>query len=322
MNQRQRDRLAEDWQSRIRFDVPMTAYSTLRAGGRAAALIEVHTLDELRDLLVQLHTERIKFLIIGRGSNILIADNGYPGVVIRLKGKFCNIVDVSGQEGRGDDLETVSVRSGSGVSLAGLLSWCGRHELSGLEFMAGIPGSVGGAVRMNAGAWGDEIGGRLKEIRAVDCQGAVREIPVADLRLSYRQLALANGMINSMAIISATFSLRPDREETIRTRCREHIARRKGKQPAGVASAGSFFKNPPGDSAGRLIEAAGLKGVCCGQAMVSPVHANFIVNTGRATATEIITLMEQVQQVVFRHFTVRLEPEVRIFQETVSETFP
>ncbi len=315
MTPQQRDRLAATWPSQMRFDVSMAAYSTLRAGGSAAALIEVHTLTELRSLLGQLYAEQIKFLIVGRGSNILVADQGYSGIVIRLKGDF----DTVGiQENSGSVRQAVTVRAGAGISLARLISWCARQGLAGLEFMAGIPGSVGGAVRMNAGAWGGEIGGRLEAIEVVDWQGDVRQIPVEQLQLAYRKLAFEDGEIG--IITSAVFRLRPDREEKIRSRCRDYQARRQGRQPAGVASAGSFFKNPQGDSAGRLIEAAGLKGACCGRAMVSPVHANFIVNTGRATATEILALMEKVQQIVFQRFAVQLEPEVRIFRD-VSGNF-
>jgi UDP-N-acetylmuramate dehydrogenase len=165
---------------------------------------------------------------------------------------------------------------------------------------------------MNAGAWGREIGELLRAVEVIDPQGNLREIPAAELRLSYRRLNLAAGETDRVIFLSATFSLVRDAEKTIRARRNEYLAHRKGKQPAGVASAGSFFKNPPGDAAGRLIEAAGCKGTCCGQAMVSPVHANFIVNAGQATATDILTLMEQVQEEVFRQFAVRLMPEVDI----------
>ena len=308
MTRNQQNRLARTWPDRMRFDVPMAEHSTLRAGGRAAALLTVQTLEELRRLLAQLDTEKIPFLIIGCGSNILVADSGYPGVIIRLKGEFNTIAM---QE---RNPEAVIVKTGAGCPLGKLVSWCSSNGLSGLEFMSGIPGSAGGAVQMNAGAWGKEIGPQLLELETVTQQGKVQRFAKEELRLSYRNLAFAHHETERLIITSATFSLLPDREEEIRARCRGYLEQRRGKQPAGVASAGSFFKNPPGDSAGRLIEAAGLKGRCCGQAMVSPVHANFIVNTGQATATEIILLMEQIQEAVLQQFSIRLEPEVRIFR--------
>jgi UDP-N-acetylmuramate dehydrogenase len=309
MNQKQRDRLSENWPTEMRFDVPMASYSTLRAGGQAEALIDVHTLAELRELLVQLHEEQLVFRIIGRGSNILVSDSGYPGVVIRLKGEFSSIHLLDSNNA------SVVVRAGAGCPVAGLVSWCGKQGLSGLEFMAGIPGSVGGALRMNAGAWGGEIGERLQAVDFVDRHGQLRHIPVSALRLSYRAMEFAaeeTGKMDSMVVSSATFRMLLGEREAVRSRCTQYLKRRRGKQPAGVASAGSFFKNPEGDSAGRLIEAAGLKGACCGQAVVSSVHANFIVNTGKATATDIVRLMEQVQREVFQQFSVRLEPEVQI----------
>ncbi|MCW5205844.1 UDP-N-acetylmuramate dehydrogenase [Desulfobulbus sp. F5] len=312
MNERQRGRLAAAGLAELRFDAPMAEYCTLRAGGKTAALIEVANLEELRRVLALLAEEEIKFLIVGRGSNLLVVDSGYSGAIIRLKGEFNTIALQERNE-----IATI-IKVGAGCALGKLVSWCSGQGLAGLEFLVGIPGSVGGAVRMNAGAWGCEVGERLLAIERVDNQGNIRHISSAELRLSYRNLALADGEISSAVITAAWFGLSPDREEDIRSRCAAYVERRKGKQPAGVASAGSFFKNPPGDFAGRLIEAAGLKGASCGAAMISPVHANFLVNTGGASATDILTLMKQVQAAVFAQFAVKLEPEVRIIQENDS----
>jgi len=310
MDQRQRDNLSSWWQGKVQWDVDMADYSTLRAGGAAAALIDVQDLDELRDLLGRLQVLDVRFRVIGRGSNILVSEQGYSGVIIRLQGR---LNEVTLQAGEKEPESRVVVRAGAGCLMAAFVSWCTRHGLSGLEFMTGIPGSLGGAVRMNAGAWGHEIGEGLREIELVDYSGRLHRVPVSELTLSYRKVALKEGELDRMVITSAVFTLRPGRKEQIRERCNEFIERRRGKQPAGVASAGSFFKNPQGDSAGRLIEAAGLKGTRCGQAMVSPVHANFIVNTGNATAADIVGLMQHIQEIVFQQFGVRLEPEVQIF---------
>ena len=165
---------------------------------------------------------------------------------------------------------------------------------------------------MNAGALGGEIGDRLHSVECVDACGSVIQVPRSELQLFYRKAKVKGRDIDTLIVASARFRLMPGVQEEIRSRCAGYLDQRKGKQPTGVASAGSFFKNPAGDAAGRLIEAAGLKGRCCGEAMVSPVHANFIVNTGKSTATDILTLMEQVQETVFQEFAVRLEPEVEI----------
>ncbi len=315
MKEQQRKRLADSGLA-TKFDVDMAAYCTLRAGGRAAALIEVTNPEELGRLLVLLAEEKIKFFVIGRGSNLLVADSGWSGAVIRLKGDF-NTIEVQAR-----DSEAAIVKAGTGCSLSKLVSWCSKQGLAGLEFLVGIPGSVGGAVRMNAGAWGQEIGTHLLELELIDKQGNIQQIPATELHLSYRSLGLVEGNLAEMIITSALFRLRPEQEETVRARCSDHLKKRKGKQPAGVASAGSFFKNPPNHFAGRLIEAAGLKGLRCGGAMVSPVHANFIVNSGGASATDIVTLMEQVQTEVATRFGICLEPEVQIIQEDCATAWP
>lgn len=288
----------------------MADYSTLRAGGKAAALVDVLDQEELTSLLAKISAEQIPCRVIGMGSNILVAEQGFSGVILRLKGAMNSITLQS------DDLpeEGAVIRVGAGCSMAVCVSWCTRQGLSGLEFMTGIPGSVGGAVWMNAGAWGREIGQCLHMVEFVDFTGQLHQVPVSELSLSYRNLAWPGGDLNKVVIVAARCVVHRGSEPEIRKQCRSYLEQRRGKQPAGVASAGSFFKNPQGDSAGRLIEAAGLKGVRCGQAMVSPMHANFIVNAGRATAEEIIALMEQVQETVLQKFGVRLEPEVQILQ--------
>ncbi|MCI5124101.1 MAG: UDP-N-acetylmuramate dehydrogenase, partial [Candidatus Electrothrix sp. AR5] len=281
-------------------------------GGRAAGLIDIHNLAELRGLLVCLHEQQLVFRVIGRGSNILVTDKGFLGVIIRLKGELEQVGPVDTEKIEQAEGGERLVKVGSGCSLGRFLSWCTQQGMSGLEFMTGIPGSVGGAVRMNAGALGGEIGDRLHSIECVDACGRVIQVLRSELRFSYRRAKLAGRDIDALIVASANFRLIRDKQGEIRSRCAGYLAQRKGKQPTGVASAGSFFKNPAGDAAGRLIEAAGLKGRCCGEAMVSPVHANFIVNTGKSTATDILTLMKQVQETVFQEFAVRLEPEVEI----------
>ncbi len=315
MNKQQRANLAvltKNWSSTIEFDVSMASYSTLRAGGRAAGLIDIYRLAELQEFLSLLHEQELFFRLVGRGSNILVTDEGFPGVVIRLKGELehIHLVEKTGCLERENEEQYVTV--GAGCSLARFLSWCTQQGLSGLEFMTGIPGSVGGAVWMNAGALGGEISDCLYSITLLDPSGTMMEVPKSKFCFSYRKTELVEKEMKGLVVASACFSLKVGVKKEVRSRCAGFLAQRKGKQPIGVASAGSFFKNPMGDAAGRLIEAAGLKGCSYGEAMVSPVHANFIVNTGKGTATDILTLMEQVQETVFQKFAVRLEPEVEI----------
>ena len=310
MNQKQRDELASGWGDSVQWDVDMADYSTLRAGGMAEALVDVQDLDQLCNLLCRLDDLQVNCRVIGRGSNVLVSEQGYSGVIIRLQGEFNSVTRLDEENKSGN---SVIIKAGAGCSMSRLVSWCTRYGLTGPAFMVGIPGSVGGAVWMNAGAWGHEIGERLQAVELVDYSGHLVVVPVSELKLSYRKLDLKEGDLANRIISCATFVLHLGQEEQIRLRCEQYLGRRRGKQPTGVASAGSFFKNPPGDSAGRLIEAAGLKGTSCGQAMVSKVHANFIVNTGRATAADIVALMQRVQDVVFQQFGVRLEPEVQIF---------
>jgi UDP-N-acetylmuramate dehydrogenase len=192
--------------------------------------------------------------------------------------------------------------------MARLLQWCVVQELAGLEFLAGIPGSVGGALAMNAGAWGKEIAECVSGIELLDATGTLCRVDRAALGFSYRHLALEPGTV----IVAGLFTLPRGNGLAIEEQMAAYVAARKVKQPKGVANAGSFFKNPPGDAAGRLIEQAGLKGTTLGGAMVSPVHANFLVNTGTATAYDLYALMRLVQVRVEALFGVRLEPEVHL----------
>jgi UDP-N-acetylmuramate dehydrogenase len=311
MNRQQKSRLEAVWQEKIRWDVDMAAHCTLRAGGRAAGMIDIATEEELSRLLAQLGQERLGFMVIGRGSNVLVSDRGYEGIIIRLTGDFETVHLVG--SGSGEEEERL-VRVGAGCMLAGLLSWCGRNNLGGLAFLAGIPGTVGGALFMNAGAWGHAMGEMLAELSCMDSAGRMHGFGPNELVMEYRSMQLKRGSLESMIITSALLRMPGCDGEEFVLECRKIIEKRRGRQPGGVASAGSFFKNPPGDAAGRLIEAAGLKGERCGGALVSPVHANFIVNTGGATASDILALVQRVRERVQRKFGVLLEPEVKIIR--------
>jgi UDP-N-acetylmuramate dehydrogenase len=261
-------------------------------------------------LLPWLQEKEVAWRVIGHGSNILVRDDGFHGVIIRLQEQFAS-VDLLGETIEKHPAQ-VQVRVGCGCSLARLIAWCTSHSLSGTEFMVGIPGTVGGAIAMNGGAFGREIGELLQRLTVMDQDGNLHELASDDLEPTYRHMHLVDTRLEEGIFLSACLHLRRGVQREITECIREHLVQRKRKQPGGVASAGSFFKNPPGDSAGRLIDATGLKGISRGAAMVSPRHANFLVNTGRASATDILQLMEEVQLRVFDHTGIRLEPEVQV----------
>lgn len=304
-----RQALSHFWTGTLSWDVSMADYCTMKAGGRVEALAVATSGPELSRLIQWLEGNRIRWRVIGRGSNLLVTSRGYDGVLIILGGDFCS-VGYEGETVAGTELRRV--RAGAGCPAAKLVGWSVLQQLSGLEFMAGIPGSVGGAVFMNAGAWGSEIADVVDRVVFADRQGRVHDVGRDEIEFSYRRMRPRSQALSEAVVVGAVFSLRPDNQRKIIERCREHVAGRRRKQPTCVASAGSFFRNPPGDSAGRLIEAAGLKGLQKGQAMVSTKHANFIVNTGRASAADIVELMVEVQERVYRFSGVRLEPEVHL----------
>ena len=310
MNQQQRTELAALCRS-IRWDADMASYSTFRTGGVVEAMVEVVEMGELSALLRWLQQEQAPWHVIGGGSNILVTGRYHEGVFIRLRGSIQDILLESTDADAAD--EDVRVRVHAGCSLAAFLGWCVRNDLGGLEFMAGIPGSIGGAIRMNAGALGHAISEFLESVHCMTSQGEPLAVAKDEAVFAYRSTRLPGEPAGKMLITSGVFRLQRADGQQVAVCCREIIEQRKQKQPRGLGSAGSFFKNPEGDFAGRLIERAGLKGLSHGKAMVSPKHANFIVNTGGAAPEDIIALMEEVRRKVLQHSGVLLEPEVRIY---------
>ncbi len=278
----------------------MDQYGTFRVGGRAEAICFPSELALLRQVVSYLSNSDIPYLVVGRGSNLLVRDGGIEGVVIILKGELTNILKDSG------DGETL--RAGGGATIGNLLSYCAGNGLSGLEFLAGIPGTMGGAVFMNAGAFGKELGEMVEEIAVVTRQGETEVMDRSQLVFSYRQLSMAGGTV----IYSVKLRLHRDTEAEIRDRILDHLKRRRESQPLDLPSAGSVFRNPPGDYAGRLIERAGLKGTRIGGAMISRKHANFIVNSGGARAEDILSLMDLARNRVRDMTGIELKPEIRI----------
>jgi len=301
------DDLAGFWKGEILWDSPMSRFSSLKVGGPAEAILFAENSAELKKLIGWLHENDVCWRVIGRGSNILVSDNGLPGVVIFLDGEFARFETLDSSAPAGDR-NAVKIRAGGGCRLPKLVHHCITNGLGGLEFAIGIPGSVGGAVVMNAGGWGQEIGGLIDNATVMDNNGAITTVKQEDLGLTYRQWGMAPGTI----LLSATLLLTRGDQPAIEAESLRYQQLRKQKQPLGIASAGSFFKNPAGQPAGRLIEEAGLKGFKIGDAMISEQHANFIVNTGKASASDVISLMQEIQAKVFERFGIRLEPEVHI----------
>jgi UDP-N-acetylmuramate dehydrogenase len=282
---------------RVRTDEPLARYTSFRIGGPADVLVSPDTAEELGAVLRLAAEHGAPATMLGGGSNMLVGDGGIRGVVVRLGAGFRHVA-----------WDAPCVGAGAGVQLGRLARDAAQRGLGGLEYAEGIPGTVGGALFMNAGAYGGEIADAVDEIETVDASGRVRRIGRDELAFTYRRTALPVGVV----VTAVRFRLRAEAVERVRARMEEARARRTASQPHGSANAGSIFKNPPGDHAGRLVEAAGLKGVRVGGARVSDAHANFIVNDGEARAADVQALMQQAQRVVWERSGVWLEPEVRL----------
>ena len=275
----------------------MGEYTSFRCGGKADLLLIPDTPEELREALKE---ENV--LLLGNGSDTLFKDGGYHGTVIKPGEGFAEIT-VDGD----------TIKAGSAALLSQVAKVAAAASLSGLEPLSGIPGSIGGAVFMNAGAYGGEMKDVLVSVTALSVStGELIDLAADELDLSYRHSIFTE---TGDVIISATMKLTPDDKDSIDARMKNYTDRRNDKQPLQYPSAGSFFKRPEGYFAGKLIQDAGLKGVSVGGAQVSEKHSGFIINTGNATAEDIIHLMRLVQNTVYDKFGVMLEPEVHIVGE-------
>jgi UDP-N-acetylmuramate dehydrogenase len=281
------------------LDEPMRKHTSWRVGGPADRFYEPASIAELQEVLAALPAQ-MPVLWLGLGSNLLVRDGGLRGAVIATSGLPREL------ERRG----ATGVRAGAGLPCALLARQCVRWQVGPAAFFAGIPGTVGGALAMNAGAFGGETWTHVESVATIDRHGTVRERPRAAFTVGYRSV---HGPAADEWFLAATFALAAD--QTTAAGLKQMLARRNATQPLGVPSCGSVFRNPPGDFAGRLIEQAGLKGVRIGGAGVSDKHANFILNLGGATAADVEALIERVRSTVERECGVRLEPEVRIVGE-------
>lgn len=269
--------------------------NTWRIGGLAETVCWPESEEELREIWLKCQEQGIPFRLFGRGSNVLFPDEGLPGVTVISTGLAQSVWDS----------ERVTV--GAGYSLARLSQEAADRGLTGLEFARGIPGTVGGAVVMNAGAHGGSIQDILEEVKILAPEGEVQRLAKEDIQFGYRECSLRDQAI----VLEGVFHLKPGDPDVIQATMSENLARRKATQPLELPNAGSVFRNPPGGSAGRLIEEAGWKGKRLGGAQVSSKHANFIVNQGNATARDVLALIREIQKDVHHQFGVELKTEVR-----------
>lgn len=278
----------------------MSKYTSFRAGGKAAALVEVENKEQLKAVLRFADEENIPHLLIGNGSNTLFKDSGYQGLVIKLGDYFNYLAEES----------DTRLRIGASMLLSTAAKMALEESLTGMEFASGIPGSIGGAIFMNAGAYGGEMKDIVASVHAVSPDGRdEKDFTNEEMQFGYRSSILQQ---NGWIATDVTFNLTTGNKEEIAAQMKDLNARRNAKQPVNYPSAGSTFKRPEGYFAGKLIEDAALKGLTVGGAQVSTLHSGFVINKGGASATDILQLIALVQNTVYDKFGVMLEPEVRI----------
>ena len=282
---------------RVRTDLDMSLYTSFKTGGKADLAVFPESPEELRSFIEAFHKNGIEFITLGNCTNVLVSDEGIRGAVLFTSGL------------KGLSLEDNIITAMSGSLMSETASFAARHSLSGMEALNGIPGSVGGGVYMNAGAYDGEVKNILVSVDTIDRQGNLKSYAAEETSLSYRHSIFSE---NGETIVKARFALSEGEEKEIRSRMSDYNARRREKQPLEYPSAGSTFKRPEGYYAGALIEQSGLKGASIGGAMVSEKHCGFIINKGSATSADVKNLIEHVRETVYQHFGVMLEPEIKM----------
>lgn len=282
-------------------DEPMSRHTTFRTGGPADIYIEPSGVEELKQVLDICREENVAYTIIGNGSNLLVGDGGYRGVLISFGKPFAQVT-----------IEGAQVRTGAGALLSAVAKQVLNASLTGFEFAAGIPGTIGGAVVMNAGAYGGELCQVLREATVLTPDGEVKTLPAEELELGYRTSCVQK---NGYIVLEAVLQLQPGNADDIRAVMDALASKRREKQPLEYPSAGSTFKRPEGHFAGRLIQDAGLRGFRVGGAQVSEKHCGFVINRDHATSADILSLCRQVQEKVKAQFGVELELEVKLLGE-------
>ena len=282
----------------------MSAHTTFRIGGPADYFVEPGSESVLKELLLLCRETETPFFILGNGSNLLVSDEGYRGVMISQRG----FDEISFREGESTEAGKTIMTAGCGVLLSKAAMQAAERGLTGFEFAGGIPGTLGGAVTMNAGAYGGEIRDVILSARVMTKAGDVRELSAEELDLSYRHSIIQE---KDLIVLSADFAFAHGDEEQIKEQMRQLNTQRREKQPLEYGSAGSTFKRPEGYFAGKLIQDAGLKGYRSGDVMVSEKHSGFVVNVGKGTCGDAMRVIEHVQRTVYEQFGVELELEVK-----------
>ena len=282
---------------RVLENEPMSKHTTFRIGGPADLFIMPETIGEIAQVIAVCKEEKVPYFILGNGSNLLVSDKGYQGVVVQLYRSFGKIT-----------LEKNEIHAQAGALLSGIAAAAREASLTGFEFAGGIPGTLGGAVVMNAGAYGGEMKDVIKEVTVLTPEEEIITLQSDELQMGYRTSIIKK---SGYIVLEAVISLQKGNQEEIRSRMQELAGMRSSKQPLSYPSAGSTFKRPEGYFAGKLIMDSGLRGYQVGGAQVSEKHCGFVINTGNATAKDVTTLMADVQRIVMEKFGVKLEPEVK-----------
>lgn len=286
----------------IKTDEDMGRHTTFRTGGPADYYVEPRDAGELAAVLRLCRSEDMPYYILGNGSNLLVSDRGYHGVIVAMGHKAWSMIRAEG----------TNIRAGAGTLLSAVARYALQESLTGLEFAAGIPGTLGGAVVMNAGAYGSEMKNVLASVTVLTAEGEVLTIDAADLELGYRTSCILK---KGYVVLEAELALKKGEAETIRAAMDDLAAQRKSKQPLEYPSAGSTFKRPQGYFAGKLIQDAGLRGFMVGGAQVSEKHCGFVINRDHATAADVMNLCREVQRRVYETAGVTMEMEVKTLGE-------
>lgn len=297
-----KSKIKEAFDGEIKFDEPMSAHTSLNIGGPVDMMVFPEDAVSLKSVLAASDRENIPVIFVGAGTNLLVADRRIEGIAVSLK-NFSSI-----ELTRDTDETKVVLYVGSGVPLAQLINVAQKNGYSGLEALAGIPGYVGGAVFMNAGSFGTEMKDLVTSVAIMDASGGISILDKDDLSFSYRSANIPDNAV----ILSANIRLKKEEPAEVGKLTKEYLNRKKTSQPLGERSAGCVFKNPAGDSAGRLIDAAGCKGMREGDIEVSEMHANFFINKGKSGFEDFLALMDKVKARVTEESGVELEPEIKI----------
>ncbi len=293
----------------VKFNEPLSWHTSLRIGGPARVFVFPDDAVSLKNVLIMAKEDGIPIFIIGAGTNLLVRDSGINSIVISLRElRRISVIQPQSREIFQDGTEGVTLFVEAGVPLRELINFTKENGYSGIEELAGIPGTLGGAIYMNAGSFDREIKDVLAGIALMNMDGKITLLEKDELKFSYRGCSLPEDSV----ILSANIVLKKDSPEDVGRRIKEFIEKRMNTQPIGERSAGCVFKNPPQDSAGRLIDMAGCKGMRIGDVEVSNLHGNFFINRGRATSEDFIKLMEIVKAKVKEHSGIILEPEIKI----------